>query len=123
MSFNQDGPFLAFPTNGDLSTKQKLAVVLNATGTLDVAGANVRCLGILIDDPKSGKTGTVQTRDVAKVLAGAAITQGAFVTSDASGRAVTATTGQIAWGQALQSVTAANQIVAVRLSTPGSAAP
>lgn len=116
-------PFLAKATNGDLSTKQNLAVVLNGSGTLDVAGAGVFILGILIDDPASGKTGTVQTWGTAKVVAGAAVTVGDYVKTNGSGQAITASSTNKCFGQALASASGANSKIPVRLLTPGFIAP
>lgn len=114
MGFFQDGPDRSAVTNGDLSTKQYQPVQLNSSGTLDVAADNTFPIGVLIDDPKSGKTGTYRRRDVTKCKAGAAVTVGDYVVV-ATGKAVTATTGQKSFGRALQSASGANSIFAVEL--------
>lgn len=116
-------PFVPVVTNGDLSTKQNLAVVLNGSGTLDVAGAGVFILGILIDDPASGKTGSVQTYGTAKVKAGAAVTVGDYVKTDGSGQAITASSTNKSFGVALATASGANSLIPVRLHTPGLLAP
>lgn len=114
MGFFQDGPYRSAATNGDLSTKQYQPVQLNSSGTLDVAADNSFPIGVLIDDPKSGKTGTYQVRDVTKVKVGAAVTVGDYL-EVASGKAVTATTGHKSFGRALQSASGANSIIACEL--------
>jgi hypothetical protein len=120
MGYTQDGDVLSFPTNGDLSTKQKLAVVLNATGTLDVAGAAApRILGVLIDDPKPGRNGTVQHRDVTKVIVGAAVAAGANLMTNASGQFITATAGNAIVAQALQAGAGAGSVIAARIGYLG----
>jgi hypothetical protein len=119
MGYEQDGPYLAFPTNGDLSTKQKLAVVLNSSGTLDVAGAAVVILGVLEDDPKPGRNGTVKHRDVAKVICGAAVAAGAKLMTNASGQFITATTGLPIVATALQAGAGANSVIAARIGYLG----
>jgi hypothetical protein len=119
MGYEQDGPFIAHPTNGDLSTKQKLAVVLNNAGTLDVAGANVRILGVLIDDPKPGKMGTVRTFGTGKVIVGAAVAAGDLLEVNAQGQFITAIATHQAVARALQAGSGAGSIIAARIGYLG----
>jgi hypothetical protein len=55
---------------------------------------------------------------ISRVLAGAAVSVDAYVTNDATARAVTATAGQNVLGKALTAATAAGQYIDVLL-TPG----
>jgi len=64
----------------------------------------------------------VRIEGISKVVAGAAVAIGAPVTSNASGRAVTATTGQRGAGVALQTAAANGDLIDVQL-TPGGQAP
>lgn len=57
-----------------------------------VCGANAKALGVAELDTASGEYGSVITHGIALVLSGAAITAGAAVVSNASGKAVAATT-------------------------------
>jgi len=96
-------------TNGDYSVAE--------------AGAGVRAFGVAerdsgpTTDPATSWTrrvNVVRPSAVARVTAGAAITAGAEVESDAQGRAITRTTG-VSLGQAMNTVTAAGQVVEVAL--------
>lgn len=51
----------------------------------------------------------------ALIFSGAAITIGALVTSDANGKAVAATSGQLAWGRAFQSAGGADEKVHIQV--------
>ena len=68
----------------------------------------------------SGERCDVTLAGIANVLAGAAITRGALLTTDASGRAVTAApaagTNNRIIGVALESAGAANEVIRVALS-------
>jgi hypothetical protein len=77
-----------------------------------VAAADVT-LGIVAD---------IRLEGISKVVAGAAVAIGAPVTSNASGRAVTATTGQRQAGIALSTAAANGDIIDVAL-TPGGQVP
>ncbi len=124
------GNDFSFPTDIDLSAAQYCFVVLGADGNLDLAGANARAIGVLQNDPTAGQSGTVRLMGVSKVTAGAAITQGALVASNASGEAVAytaatanTTTGVISGSQvlgiALEAAGAAGDFVAVALFPGG----
>lgn len=76
--------------DADLSTKQYFLVKATAAGGCALAGANDRVLGVLTNDPASGKAAAVQTHGTARVVAGAAIAVGDYVKSDAAGKAVAA---------------------------------
>jgi hypothetical protein len=127
MAYQEDGAYLAFPAASDFSSttgsnSQKLAVVLNSSGNLAIAGANVRILGVMIDDPKAGAKGTVQTRDTAKAIAGSAIALTApFLKTNGSGQLIPCTTPgtDIVVAQALAAATGAGSVIPVRLITPG----
>lgn len=103
----------------DLSSHQYKFAVLTSTG-VNVAGANVFAPAVIQNKPTSGQAVTLfGAGSISKVVAGAAITRGAQVMSDASGRAITAATGGIICGRALETVTAAGQIVSVLLGGNG----
>lgn len=61
---------------------------------------------------------SIQPTNTVQVEAGDLITAGAFITSDSSGRAVTATTGQTAFYLALEGATAAGDIIRCFRSGP-----
>ena len=77
-----------------------------------VAGAGKRVLGVPTTDFSAGEQASVATHGEILVEAGAAVAAGAEVESDASGRAVTKTTG-IGFGVARDAATAAGEIIRV----------
>jgi hypothetical protein len=90
------------------------------------ATANSVNLGIAIDDqPTIGRTVSFvdQPGEIVEGRASAAFALDALLTSDATGKLVTATTGQIVTAQALRAATAVDQLVPVRLAGPRVLAP
>lgn len=93
------GQDFSFPASGNLSTKQYYFVSLNSSSQIQVAGANVSCLGVLQDKPKAANDGgQVRCFGITKVLAGGVITVNDKVASDSSGKAVKATAGSVSAG-------------------------
>ena len=80
--------------------------------TGNVASAGERALGVATTDFDTGEQASVATHGEILVEAGAAIAVGAEVESDASGRAVTKTTG-VAFGVARDAAAAAGDIIRV----------
>lgn len=79
--------------------------------------ATDRAVGVMVSKPQvTGQAATVAVSGLCKVRAGAALTAGALVTCDATGRAITGVAGtdQI-YGVAVTTATAANQVVVVAL--------
>lgn len=79
-------------------------------GAVPAAGARV--MGVAATDFDNGELAGVNTHGELLVEAGAAISAGAEVETDASGRAVTKTTG-VAFGVARDAATAAGDIIRV----------
>lgn len=123
MAFEIAGDSISLTANSDLSTHQYKAVVQVAGARkCDLAGAAAgHVAGILQNKPAAGEEATVWTDGVSKAIAGAAITVPAYLTTDASGRVVTATTGQQYFAEAEVGCTAANQIIPIRLTRLGTA--
>lgn len=89
----QPGPInfsYGWPASADLSASQYKFVELT-TGELTVCNAaGDFAVGVLVNKPTAqGQTGDVIVLGPSKVVAGAAITAGALVTTDNAGRAVT----------------------------------
>ena len=80
--------------------------------TGNVASAGERPLGVATTDFDIGEQASVATHGEILVEAGAAVAVGAEVESDASGRAVTKTTG-VAFGVARDAAAAAGDIIRV----------
>lgn len=92
-------------------------------------GTFVRCSvagedadGICQDEPGSAHASCIAIGGISKVVAGAAITAGAKITTDDQGRAVTATTGAAVLGTAIQDAAAAGIIIPAKLDNNGRAA-
>ena len=80
--------------------------------TGNVASAGERPLGVATTDFDTGEQASVATHGEILVEAGAAVAVGAEVESDASGRAVTKTTG-VAFGVARDAAAAVGDIIRV----------
>lgn len=86
---------VTYPASADLSAAQYRFVTLNTSGQLVVAGDGARAIGVLQDKPDAqGRAGQVCIGGETKVRFGAAAEEGVALSSDASGDAVTATTGE-----------------------------
>lgn len=96
----------------DLSSSQYLFVVPTA-GEVVVAGAGVSALGVLQNKPEDGQPAQVMAWGVSKVVAGAAITAGAKVQSNASGQAITATSTNFVNGFALTAAGGADEVISM----------
>lgn len=102
---------------GDLSAAQFTFVELASDGQVDqVASAGGDAVGVLLNDPAAaGRAAEVAIMGIAKVKAGAALTAGDRVQSDASGKAITAASGDIVLGRALDTAAAADELIRVLL--------
>lgn len=120
MSIEIPGRLIPLEASADLSANQHRFLVVDANGQVAVAGAGVLAVGVLQNDPAAqGEAATVMLDGVSKVVAGAAVTSGAEVASDASGRAVTAATGNRVNGIALETCANAGEVIAVALLRGG----
>lgn len=73
-------------------------------GTVVLAGANSRVLGVLQNAPNTGMAASVAIAGVAKVVAGGSISRGSLVRSDANGAAVAATLPSGTWSGSTEHV-------------------
>ena len=111
-----------FIAGEDLSSSQFKFVTLESDGQVDLAdSAGENCMGVVINDPASGGEATVVVSGKTVVTAGGTIAAGASVATDASGDAVTASTGNIVMGYALEAGVD-GQVIAVELIQGGNAA-
>lgn len=83
----------------DLTAKQYRAI----TNAGAVAGAGAKALGILQNNPPSGRAATICTEHLSKAVAGATIAKDAELAADANGAFITATTGQFVLARAMES--------------------
>jgi hypothetical protein len=115
MAFEQGLQTISMPVNADMSAKQYFIMKASA-GKAAVAGAGQQPIGILQDDPAAdGRAGCIGIDGISKVVAGAAISAGAYVASDANGKAVTAASGDIAVGIAVTAASADGDVISVQL--------
>jgi len=109
---------LTFEAGADLSSAQFRFVKLSSGQVVQQDTAGGSCAGVLITPADAqGKAVEVACSDgqIVKIVAGAAVAQDAKVQSDASGRAITAATGDHVQGTALQAASAAGEIIEVLL--------
>lgn len=102
-----------------LTTKQYYIVQLDATGGIEVGeGATDLLVGVLQNNPASGEMATYRFGGTTKVVAGGVVAPGAWVTSDANGKAVATTTdGDIVIGRFIGKANAADgDIIEVQMS-------
>lgn len=99
--------------SGDLSADQFRFMTVDASGQAERAGAGVSALGVLQDKPAAaGRAASVsKPGSTTKVVAGAAVAAGADVTSDASGRAVTSSSGNYIAGKARTAAANAGELI------------
>lgn len=88
----------------DLSAKQYFFVSMSSDGQIDPTGDGAAAIGVLQNDPSAaGRAAEVGIAGRTMVKAGGTIAAGAQVASDAAGEAVTAASGDVVLGTALQS--------------------
>lgn len=107
-----------FVAAADLSAKQFYIVKLDSSsnGVALSAAATDTSIGVLQNTPASGEAATVRFLGTSKVVAGAAITKGAYVTADSSGKgAATTTDRDNAIGIALEAAAADGDIFEIML--------
>lgn len=115
MSYEEKLVTISLEADGDQSGNQYLFMKGDTDGMALNDSAGGACLGVLQDKPEDTQIGSLGISGVSKVIAGAAVTRFDNIASDASGRAVTAASGNYSQGMALEAATAAGQIIAVLL--------
>jgi hypothetical protein len=122
MAVMQSRDTRTFIAGEDLSSAQFKFVTLESDGQVDLAdAAGENCIGVLINDPAAAEAATVVMSGKVMVTAGGTIAAGASVATDASGDAVTASTGNIVMGYATEAGVD-GQIIAIELIQGGNAA-
>jgi hypothetical protein len=110
----QEGNFVTIENDADLSEKQFYIVKETSAHKAVLAGAaDAAIIGVLNNAPKPGwgaDVAIINGNGTFKVVAGANIAYGAKLTSDANGKAVTATSGQRCFGIA-RGTAALNEVV------------
>ena len=94
MALQSNGIDISRVAGADLSASQYLAVKLNSSGQVVVAGAGEAAIGILQNKPGAGQAATVRVGGASKAKAGGTIAAGADVAANSSGAIVVATAGR-----------------------------
>lgn len=117
MSFEIPGFSFTLDAAADLSTHQHKAVVVDGNGRAALAGTQgVMVAGILQNKPNAlGVAAAILHSGITKMVASAAISRGAKVTTTNAGKAVTSASTNITLGVALEAATADGQVIAVLL--------
>lgn len=119
MAYEIPGFSYTLPSGADFSAGAQFRFVnADANGKAVNPAAAGAVVGVRQNRPKLNEGATIVHNGVSIVEAGAAITNGALVTTDNTGRAVTAATGNLVHGRAHETASAAGVRIAVLL-TPG----
>lgn len=106
MAYTNSQQCITLEAGVDLSAKQYFFMSVSSDGQIDPCGDGATAVGVLQNDPAAaGRAAEVCINGVTKVSAGGTIAAGAEVASDAAGEAVTAATGDVILGIALQAAT------------------
>ena len=99
------------------------AAKFNAQGEIVPAAAGDNAVGLFIastpDNVAAGEDVTIQIKDVGLWVTGAAVLAGAEVASNAAGQAITAVANAFIVGIALETATAAGQVIKVQIVKAG----
>ena len=90
----------------DMRLTQYRALRESAAGQCQVASNNIQSpketIGVLLNKPNSGQNASVGYSGVGKIVCGSTVTQGRMITCQQSGQATDATSGNFAFGLALE---------------------
>jgi hypothetical protein len=117
-----DSPTIIGKAGAAITDGSFLAAVFDTNGNFVVAGAAAVCVGLFPAETNSVAAGddvTVQIKEIGLWKTGAAVAAGALLTSDASGRAVTADEDEFVLAVALEAASAANQVIQAQIVKAG----
>ena len=122
MATEQSRNTRTFVAGEDLSTAQFKFVTLEADGQVDLAdSAGENCIGVLRTEGAAGVAVAVLVDGPVIVECGGTVTNGGAVATDATGRAVDATSTDIIMGYAMEAGVT-NQKIQIELIQGGNAA-
>lgn len=121
MAFKENVKTVSLMAGADLSAQQYALVVINASGQVVLAGAAADVDGVLFNAPAAGRVAEVAIDGIVKVKAGGTFAAGANLTTDASGLAVVAATGNAVFGKALEAGVAGRIVSALFQPRPAAA--
>lgn len=106
----------------DLSAKQYHVMRASAAAACNQASdaVNQGVIGVLQNKPISGAFATLGIFGKTKIVAGGAITVNALITTNSSGRAAAAASGQMVIGRALEASGADGQVITALVGMPWS---
>lgn len=114
MAFNNiHGQVETYTAGADLSAEQYTFVKRASNDTVVQANAGEAAVGVLWNDPASGRAASVVKGGNPHVYAGAAVAVGAELASDDEGRAVTAVSTDVVIGYARTAAGAANELIMI----------
>lgn len=105
----------------DITAGAFLAATLTENGA-NVAKAGEAPVGIFIpetESPKAGEDTHIQVKDIGLAKTGGAVNAGDLLAADADGKLVKAAAGAFALAAALETATAAGQIISVQIVKAG----
>jgi hypothetical protein len=100
----------SIPAAADLSASKNLFIGFDG----DICGNGVKALGVLNADTDQNEQAPITASGIALVLSGAALSAGAKIQSNASGKAITFASGE-ANGFALDAASGADELIRVKL--------
>ena len=117
MAIQIPGFSMSLPASADLSASQHHFVEVDSNGEVTISNsAGESVFGVLQNDPGAqGVAANIMKTGVSKVVAGAAVAAGALVQTNASGRAITAASGDFVVGRAIDAVGADGEVVSIAL--------
>lgn len=109
-----------FAAAADLSGKQYHFVRASAANACNQSSlaSDTAVLGVLQNNPQSGQAATIAQQGLSKVVAGGSITVNALVTTNGSGRAAAAVSGDMVMGRALEAAANDGEVITVALQPP-----
>ena len=123
MAVNNNQTCVTLEAGDNYAAKQFFFVSMSADGRIDPTGDGAAAIGVLLNDPAAaGRAAEVCIGGVTRVECGTAgVTAGDEVASDAAGNAVTAATGDIILGTALETG-ADGEVISIIFQPRGAAA-
>lgn len=108
--------------DADMRTVQYHLLRASSQGRVNVSsqanGGLSDIVGVLQNKPNTNQHATVGYRGISKVVAGAAISVHRFLTTNGSGRAIAANSGDLVCGQALSAAGADGEVIDALLKFP-----
>lgn len=119
LQFITPAPTAAADLSGMQYTIMRYSTAATTVTFANSQGGNAEDLiGVLWNKPKSGEHASIAYSGIGKVLAAGTVTAGVWITTNTSGRAANATSGDLVFGQALEAATTDGEVIGVKLVSP-----